>query len=194
MEKKRVTDDDNPLTNPAGNALKLFPVWSNVLYFVAAVFSLVLAACSSYKAVFVLFFLLFAFTGSFSVVYHLNAPGWAMRPGGNGGYRKWLAADESLSITTVVVALLATAWKVYAFPGRSSRDSNLYFAVIFAIVAVVFYSIAHGYLHHATKKCPEEERRRDCFIQNTQPYQLYHGAWHLFTGVASLFFLQFLQP
>lgn len=192
--------------------LRLYPVWSNFIYFVAGLY----AICVSYSskdesklktALFFVFGVLLTFTGGFSVSYHMNTPSWEDNPETiqNHNFKESLAIDKGFSITLIVYGLLfffyrlfvtffahnGALWKYQLF-----HDPNWWFSLLFIILSVVFYFLAEYSFNQATGQCVKktnEEKMMNCFTDHIDVYDIFHSNWHIFTSLVGLFWITMLK-
>lgn len=188
--------------------LRIYPVWSNFIYFIAGLYSLILGfqlpIVIDKSFLFLTFGLLLIFTGSFSIVYHMNTPSWTNNPKyiNDEEFHKWLKVDSGFAITTVVFAIFMLLFRIsmfhpiyrkykytfiqYIFCYPLFRDPNFWLSLLFIILSVTFYYLAHGYNLQATTEC---KNKRKCFNTNIDSYDILHSNWHIFTSIAGLFWI-----
>lgn len=200
------------------NQVKLYPVWSNFIYFIAGMYSLfytfVVFKNDKYNrkyeriVLFGIFGIILIFTGIFSIIYHLNTPSWKEDPTyiQESEFKKSLNVDSSFAITTTVWALFMFAYIIftqYTKLGMKSLFIHLInpsfgLSILFIILSIIFYSIAHNY-YTKSIECGDKNTKKGkdyielCFSQNSDAYDIFHSNWHIFTSIAAIFWIDFLK-
>lgn len=190
--------------------LKIYPVWSNVIYFVAAFYAFFISLRSfSLKLKFALFLLyafIILFAGIFSIMYHVNTPSWTGNPDlvYTERFEKWLNLDQAFAILVVVYSALFFVYRIgvyYWNIGIGSLrgkplckkvpflfDPNFALSLLFIVLSVIFYGIAHNHFDK-TSDC----KKTACVHINLDSYDIFHSNWHIFTSIALIFWLTLLN-
>lgn len=184
------------------NQLKLYPVWSNFIYFIAALYSIFISFRYKLKrldrVLFFIFGVIILLTGAFSIKYHLTTPSWTNNQHitDTERFKKWLTYDQSFAIIVVIYALLFLIYRIVIHYYNNNHkgllplfyDSNFYLSILFIILSFVFYMIALGHHENAT-----ECNHVNCFHTNLDSYDIFHSNWHIFTSIGLIFWISMLK-
>ena len=189
-------------------AVKLYPVWSNFIYFVAAVYAFFVAI--TYKRfslnfnLFFIYFVLILCTGIFSIVYHLHTPSWTgkFNTHKTPKFKKWLNVDVGFAVSLLIYSILFLIVKVLIFyqkqqriPFHQLKNPNFFLSILFIILSVVFFQIAGNHYSEA-HSCNNRKNNNhfvDCFSKNLDAYDILHSNWHIFTSLALIFWISWLS-
>jgi predicted membrane channel-forming protein YqfA (hemolysin III family) len=182
------------------NALQLYPVWSNFIFAISGIYSII-SSISKNKAKAVLlsiFGILLLLTGAFSVVYHINTPSWIGRPVETEEYKTWMIVDQVFAITTTTFAVLIflICLGITWFSKKSPKlfltfllyDPNFYFTLLFLSLSITFFSIASDHGESAI-----DCKKNKCFNKNIDSYDIFHSNWHIMTALTSIFFITMIN-
>ena len=193
------------------NQVKLYPVWSNFIYFIAGIYSIVVgiyASCNKYKIydkiiMFFLFGLILIATGTASIIYHLNTPSWTGDPETveTDKYKTTLKIDKGFAITSIIAALLLFSYRMTQIFLQTNLwyvliitlDPTFILAVLFIILSIIFFVIAKDHNHDAINNCKEQNNKENCFSDSIDAYDIFHSNWHIFTSIAAIFWISFIN-
>lgn len=191
--------------------VKLYPVWSNFIYFITAIYAITLSYvsfCLKYKLKFTLFAvygIILILTGLFSILYHMNTPSWTGNPDTKNTekYKKYLLLDQGFALTLLIYSLLF----LFGILGRRiylirhnflklfvktfqdiPRDVNLYLSILFFVLSFIFYGMGTTHV-----KLTEDCKKDVCVGTNLDSYDIFHSNWHIFTSIALIFWISFLN-
>lgn len=186
--------------------LKLYPVWSNFIYFITSIYALMLSMSMSSrvdivkKVLFFVYSIVILLTGTFSIIYHVNTPSWTGSKDvtRTEDFKLWLKLDQSFAIILVIYSLLLLLFRLivhkFSFYYVLKLVSNPIFvlSVLFIILSVIFYCIAHNHYEEADD-CPGKNNMNNlCFHSNLDSYDIFHSNWHIFTSIALIFWISLL--
>lgn len=188
---------------------KLYPVLSNVIYFFLAAYIIVKTICLSrcknkadnktYAltiALLVIISIFIILSGIFSIVYHMNTPGYTEIPkyGETEKYKESLSLDSGFAMTSAIIALIALI--VYSINYKSWEmfmNSNFWALVAFSVVSIFSYVGAGVFWKAGYQECENIENKQEkgtpCFKDYQTLYNMYHSSWHLFIGFAGFFWI-----
>lgn len=188
------------------NQVKLYPVWSNFIYFIAALYAIALALKQIKwldRILFFVFGVLILITGVFSIVYHLHTPSWTNNQNitETKRFKKWLSFDQSFAIVVGVYAILFllyrilyTHWYIHSLRNFKTfplwLNTNFYLSLLFILLSVIFYLMANAYNHDAVN-CAKHNL--NCFHNNLDAYDIFHSNWHIFTSILMIFWISLLK-
>ena len=188
------------------NQLRIYPVWSNFIYYIAGVYSLSIGIYYrkniERSLLFTIFGILLLLTGTFSILYHVNTPSWTGNPDSidDPEFQRWLNVDSAFAVTTSVFAIFMLVVRIFRYHCvfiKSKKgiisyplfyEPNFWFAILFIILSIIFYYLAHGYNTQAIS-C----KGGRCFDTYIDSYDIFHSNWHIFTSTAGLFWITFLN-
>ncbi len=114
----------------------------------------------------------------------------------NENYKLWVELDTNfatfLGVVILVIFLIRMffIYKNYTFNTFPLwKDSSLYLAILFGIISIIFYVLAHEYNKNAIHNCKNDK----CFSQNLDAYDIFHSNWHLFTGFSIFFWIMLIK-
>jgi len=185
----------------------LYNVWSNFMYFVAGLYSILIVILNQNfaeptkvfpnedKGIFILLGIFIIITGVVSCVYHVHTPSWknSINIDEEHNYSSTSAIDTGFSMSVFFVGLLFFLMRLFIIRKHAIRvvkDPVFYLVILFGIISLVFFLIAQQKNSDA-KTCPDnhskKEKIRLCIKDNHEEYDIYHSNWHLFTGIFALF-------
>lgn len=190
------------------NQLKLYPVWSNFIYFIAALYAFFIGMNTKIRLKcfsFLIYAIIILLTGIFSIVYHLNTPSWTNNQYVNNSrkFKKWLMMDQIFAIILLLYSFFFLVFRIgqlYYHQKVSNsflqwfkklplwRDGNFYLSILFIVLSLVFYLIASNHNHDAS-----ECQHMNCFHNNLDAYDIFHSNWHIFTSIALLFWITLIH-
>lgn len=186
--------------------LKKYPIWSNFLYFLAALYAGIISistltikkyTLNEKSIMFGIFSILLLLTGLFSIIYHIHTPSWTENPEviNTQEFNTWLNVDKAFASTLTAFALFFLALRIYK---RRSKlifyDSNFWFAILFIILSLTFYIIADNHGSNALDcKQKNKQKLEKCFNTNIDGYDIFHSNWHIFTSIAAIFWISLLN-
>ncbi len=178
--------------------LKIYPVWSNFIYFIAGIYALIIAInayCNRDRTkmgLFLIYSVIIMLTGTLSIVYHTTTPSWTGNPEiiETNKFKTFLKSDQAFAILLAVVSLLFLLYRVYVTRSvlRFVIDPSFSLAVLFILLSCVFYGISN---HHfsQTSDCPKQK----CVNVNLDAYDIFHSNWHIFTSIALIFWITLMN-
>lgn len=192
--------------------VKLYPVWSNFIYFIACIYAFFVAITFkslSAKTLFLLYSLLIFCTGIFSIVYHLHTPSWTgkINTHKTPKFKKWLNVDVGFAVSLLLYSLLFLIIRIAMYRNRKGKfpikqilyDPNFFLSVFFIILSIIFFSIAGNHYSeaHSCNNNQDQENnnhhhRMICFSKNLDAYDILHSNWHIFTSIAIIFWISLL--
>jgi len=178
-----------------------FSVWSNFMYFIAAIYTftlfLKLHKFYLYKYIFLILSILIFLAGIFSILYHVHTPSFTQNRKiiDTEIYDQYLDLDQGFALTVLIFSLFALfiitycKWPIFRTIEIKCffNNSNLYFAVLFVILSTVFYVLGGAY-NKQSLNC----KRQKCFERRIDGYDIFHSNWHIFTGMTMIFWNTFL--
>jgi hypothetical protein len=178
--------------------LKIYPIWSNFIYFIAAIYSLIIAInayCIKMKSktiLFTLYSILIMLTGIMSIVYHTNTPSWTNDATviETQKFKMLLKNDQVFAITLCIISLLFLFYRVYVLKSILPFifDPSFSLAILFFVLSGIFYGISD---HHfkQTSDCS----RQKCVNVNLDAYDIFHSNWHIFTSIGIIFWITLIN-
>jgi len=199
---------------------KLFPVISNLIYFILALYISVkitcLNRCGISKAwplgmttfALGLITLFLVLSGIFSILYHMNTPAFKDEPyyQDSNAYQDSLNLDSGFAMTSSLIALIILiVYGIYFKTTDMFFNSNMYFLIVFIVLSIVSYIGAGVFWRVSYDECTIEEVEngqnkigKPCFRDYQNLYNMYHTSWHLFIGFAGFFwailFFELITP
>lgn len=178
--------------------LKIYPVWSNFIYFIAGIYALIIAInayCNRDRLKMILF-LMYAFiimlTGIMSIVYHTNTPSWTGNPEviETDKFKTFLHSDQAFAILLAIVSLVFLLYRMYTIHRilRFLFDPSFLLALLFILLSCVFYGISDHHFKQTTD-CPKVK----CVNVNLDAYDIFHSNWHIFTSIALIFWITLIN-
>ena len=190
---------------------KMFPVISNIIYFILALYISVKTVClnscgskrgfplglTTFALGLITVFLILA--GVFSILYHMNTPAYKEEPSyqDTDRYKSALNLDSGFAMSASLIALIILV--IYGFhykPLDMFRNSNLYFLVIFLVLSIISYIGAGVFWNVSYDECKLADENGDgnsigkpCFKDYQNLYNMYHTTWHLFIGFSGFFWV-----
>lgn len=182
--------------------LKIYPIWSNFIYFVASIYSLIIAI-NAYchiprynmklkSILFTLYSIIIMLTGIMSIVYHVNTPSWTNNPDivETDKFKMLLKNDQIFAILLATVSLLFLIYRLWVIKRVLPfvLDPSFSLAVLFFVLSGIFYGISD---HHfkQTSDCP----RQKCVNVNLDAYDIFHSNWHIFTSIGIIFWITLIN-
>ncbi len=191
--------------------LRLYTVWSNFIYFIVGLYSIIIAFllyCEKKEMKDFLFFSIYGIiivcTGAFSVYYHHHTPSWTNDPETvqSEKYKHSLSLDVGFAYATIALSFVFLLYRMFCVrtKGISLRkfleDPNAFFSLMFMILSAVFYFLGGYYFDKATGQCvkkEEEEKLMACFENKISAYDVFHSNWHIFASITGIFWLNLLK-
>lgn len=182
--------------------LKIYPVWSNFIYFIAGCYAFVISIRSLLSTknkntrkgiLFLLYAIIILLAGIFSIVYHVHTPSWTGDPEiiETNEFDIWLKLDQTFAILIVVYSFLFFLFQILLYYIKNKKlpkellfDPNFSLSILFIILSFVFYGIAHKHFDQ-TSECTIKH----CVNINLDSYDIFHSNWHIFTSVALIFWI-----
>ena len=167
---------------------KTYHIWTNVLYFIAAIYSFIISIqfyVNRKSHIFLAFFIysiLLFLTGIFSIMYHKHM---------FTEEEHWSLIDQVFATLTLVYAIVFFIVTIYL---RGRLFEEIFFlCVMFIILSIVFFALAKVNL--------QKMLRHNCFIIPKKPvchkelvnYDIYHSNWHIYSAMAILFLLTYIK-
>jgi len=200
---------------------KLFPVLSNVIYFILGAYILFKAvypwACLNtnlnvvnfdlkvFTTILIILSIFIFLSGSFSIYYHMHTPAYQNIPDYEESeeYKQALSLDSSFALISSLMALLILI--VYCSYYKTTdlfRNSNFYLLVVFIALSIASYIGAGKFWKISYTECERIENNNNmgtpCFKDYQTLYNMYHTSWHLFIGFAGFvwiwLFLDVMKP
>ena len=194
--------------------LRLYTLWSNFIYFIVGLYSIIIAFLLYCKEKIIKDFFFFSLygiiilcTGTFSVLYHLKNPSWTNDPETvhTEKYKHSLSLDVGFAYTTIALSFLFLLYRMYCVYSKEKslkslikflEDPNAFFSLMFMILSGVFYFLGDYYFDEATGQCvkkTEEEKAMACFEDKISAYDVFHSNWHIFASITGIFWLNMLK-
>ena len=193
--------------------VKLYPVWSNFIYFVAGLYAFFVAITfkrlSTPFILFLLYSILILCTGIFSIVYHLHTPSWTgkINTHKTPKFKKWLNVDVGFAISLLLYSLLFLILRIAVFYRNHKGNfpiqqllynPNFFLSIIFITLSIIFFTIAGNHYSeaHSCNKHKQNNNNNNhmiCFSKNLDAYDILHSNWHIFTSFALIFWISLLH-
>jgi magnesium-transporting ATPase (P-type) len=203
------------------DALKFYPLWSNFIYFFAFLYSLIIAIAtqqkikqtngngngngteSKYKIFYfsiMSLFILLTFIAS--MVYHCYTPSFTENKNANETkeFKISLIADKIMAGSSIFIAAIIFIVRIIKIKTTKTnktnnwfplfKDPNFYWLILFIILSIICWVIAGDHVDEATN---DEECDDQCFNVNLDAYDIFHSNWHIFAGLAAIFYLSMLN-
>lgn len=173
---------------------KVYPVWTNILYFIASCYSLYISRTFKdnryYYYAFLIYALLLLLTGIFSIIYHVNTFSFTLSS--HNETDTWSMLDQSFAILTVVYPILLFFLVVY-LKKRTHVDENFFLTIVFIILSIVFYVLSSHSLEELHRHdCTMTPRKAKC-TEELYKYDIFHSNWHIFSAMAIIFWLGYIK-
>lgn len=183
------------------DSLKLFPVWSNFIYFIAGIYALIVSYRKSIW--FGVFGVLILLTGIFSIVYHVNTPSWTgeIQTTKSDEYHKWLKVDQSFAIILLIYSILFFVSRIIQLRLNLKTkmlkfvtNNNFLLAILFLILSIIFYCMSHRHIVDASGcNATASHGKQFCIHGNLDAYDIFHSNWHIFTSIGLIFWISLMN-
>lgn len=184
-------------------AVNAYNLWSNFMYFIAGIYAILIASLIELpkfdRVLFIIVGIFIIINGVISCVYHVHTPSWNNNNEDPHKYKLTNEIDMAISLTSLAIGTLFFIGRLYHLGYKSKillKDPVLYLVILFGIISLVFYLIAREKSNKANHICHKEHKDEDlkmCIKDNHEEYDIYHGNWHLFTGIFALFGITLLK-
>lgn len=204
----------------SNDPLKLYPVWSNGLYFVSGIYSIILGIfqdffnrkClytselkfstpntikkyfTKYNASFIFLGILIISAGLCSIFYHLHTPSWygfeIPRDDYEDEYKKLLVLDMTFAILSIAFATLFLIER--GLHSRCFRKilKDPNFYLTFLCITL---SLVFYFIAGNHNNSANECATKKCFDKDIDVYDIFHSNWHIFAAFGSIFWINMLK-
>ncbi len=208
-------------TRISNDPLKLYPVWSNGLYFVSGIYAIILGIFQNFfnkkfvytsefkfssskniqkyfnkhNAAFIFLGLLIIGAGISSIFYHLHTPSWygfdIPRDDYEDEYKKLLALDMTFAIASIVFASFFLVER--GFHSRCFFKNVFKDPNLYMTILCIALSITFFFIAGNHSHSASECNNKKCFDKDIDVYDIFHSNWHIFAAFGSIFWINLLK-